>query len=101
MTAVKRHQVFGPVAMITAASMFAAMALSPETLGCRPVYLAIAIGSGSLFSNWMNNSGFWVFARMRVLTETETLKSWTILTAALGLTGLGFTVLFARFLPLI
>lgn len=38
-----RHQGPGPVAMITAASMFAAMELSPKTLGCHPVYLAMAI----------------------------------------------------------
>jgi hypothetical protein len=34
------------------------------------------------------------------LGETETLKSWTILTAALGLAGLGFTVLFATLMPM-
>mgnify|MGYP006285101741 FL=1 len=97
---VKFAQGSGTVAMITAASMFAAMGLTPETLGCHPVYLATAIGSGSLVGDWMNNSGFWIFARMSVLTETETLKSWTILTAALGLTGLAFTLLFAILLPL-
>jgi GntP family gluconate:H+ symporter len=98
---VKFAQGSGTVAMITAASMFAAMGLSAETLGFSPVYLAMAIGSGSLVGDWMNNSGFWIFARMSVLTEAETLKTWTILTALLGLTGLGFTVLLARLLPLV
>jgi GntP family gluconate:H+ symporter len=98
---VKFAQGSGTVAMITAASMFAAMGLSAETLGFSPVYLAMAIGSGSLVGDWMNNSGFWIFARMSVLTEAETLKTWTILTAMLGLTGLGFTVLLARLLPLV
>ena len=90
----------GTVAMMTAASMFAAMGLSKEQLGLHPVYLAMAIGSGSLVGDWMNNGGFWVFARMSVLTETECLKSWTILTAALGIIGLGFTILFATILPM-
>ncbi|MCH7920321.1 MAG: hypothetical protein IIC50_20355 [Planctomycetes bacterium] len=49
----------------------------------------------------MNNSGFWIFARMSVLTEIETLKTWTLLTAVLGLSGLGFTLLFAKLLPMI
>jgi gluconate:H+ symporter, GntP family len=51
--------------------------------------------------DWMNNSGFWLFCRMSVLTETETLKSWTILTAALGIAGMVFTLLLAWILPLV
>ncbi len=90
----------GTVSMITTVSIFAAMGVSPEMLGCNPVYLAMAIGSGSLVGDWMNNSGFWIFARMGGFTEIETLKSWTILTAALGVIGLGFTLLFARLLPM-
>ncbi len=90
----------GTVSMITTVSIFAAMGVSPEMLGCNPVYLAMAIGSGSLVGDWMNNSGFWIFARMGGFTEVETLKSWTILTAALGLIGLGLTLLFAYLLPM-
>ena len=90
----------GTVSMITTVSMFAAMGVTQEMLGCNLVYLAMAIGSGSLVGDWMNNSGFWIFARMSVLTETETLKSWTILTAALGLIGLGFTLLLAYLMPM-
>ncbi|MFH1718820.1 MAG: SLC13 family permease [Planctomycetota bacterium] len=90
----------GTVSMITTVSIFAAMGVSPEMLGCHTVYLAMAIGSGSLVGDWMNNSGFWIFSRMGGLTEVETLKSWTIVTAALGLIGLGFTLAFAYFLPM-
>jgi len=90
----------GTVSMITTSSMFAAMGVSSQMLGFNPVYLAMAIGSGSLVGDWMNNSGFWIFARMSVLTETETLKSWTILTAMLGLIGFGFTVLLAHLWPM-
>jgi GntP family gluconate:H+ symporter len=90
----------GTVSMITTASIFAAMGVSPEMLGCNRVYLAMAIGSGSLVGDWMNNSGFWIFAKMGGFTEVETLKSWTILTGALGVIGLGFTLLFAYLLPM-
>jgi H+/gluconate symporter-like permease len=76
------------------------MGITSEMLGCNLVYLAMAIGCGSLVGDWMNNSGFWIFSKMSVLTETETLKTWTILTALLGSTGLGFTILFAKILPL-
>ena len=90
----------GTVSMITTVGIFAAMDISPEILGRNPVYLAMAIGSGSLVGDWMNNSGFWIFARMGGLTEVETLKSWTILTAALGVIGLGFTLLLAYLMPM-
>ena len=97
---IKFAQGSGTVSMITTASMFGAMGISSDMLGCSPVYLAMAIGSGSLVGDWMNNSGFWIFAKMSVLTETETLKSWTILTAMLGLFSLAFTLLFASILPM-
>jgi GntP family gluconate:H+ symporter len=90
----------GTVSMITTSSMFAAMGFTPEQLGFNLIYLATAIGSGSLVGDWMNNSGFWVFSRMSVLTTEETLKTWTILTAALGITGFIVTVIGAMLLPL-
>jgi len=90
----------GTVSMITTVGIFGAMDISPEILGRHPVYLAMAIGSGSLIGDWMNNSGFWIFARMGGLTEIETLKSWTILTAALGVIALAFTLLLAYVLPM-
>ncbi len=89
------------VAMITAASLFAAMGVSSQDLGFNCVYLATAIGSGSLFGSWMNDSGFWIFARMGVLTEGEALKSWTILLAIISVVGLGMSVLYAWLVPLL
>jgi len=99
-SAMKFTQGSGTVAMMTTASMFAAMGIHQEALGCHPVYLALAIGGGSLVGSWMNDSGFWIFAKMSVLTETEGLKSWSILLAALGLTSLAFTLLLAYFVPM-
>ena len=90
----------GTVSMITTSSMFAAMGFNAAALGFHPVYLACAIGSGSLVGDWMNNSGFWVFAKMSVLTTEETLRTWTVLTAALGVTGIVVTVFAAIVLPL-
>jgi len=87
------------VAMITTSSMFAAMGVTSEMLGCHLVYLATAIGGGALVGSWMNDSGFWIVSRMGVVTETEALKSWTILLAALGITSFVFTLLFSRIVP--
>ncbi len=89
------------VAMITASSMLAAMGASPERLGFNPVYLATAIAGGATVGSWMNDSGFWIFARMSGFTEVEALKSWTIILAIVGTAAFGFTLLAARVLPLV
>ncbi len=88
------------VSMIITSSMIAAMRLSPETLGFHPVYLALAIGNGSLVGSWMNDSGFWIFARMSGFTEVETLKSWSSLLVIIAVAGLAFTLAFAWLVPL-
>lgn len=70
-----------------------------ESLGYHPVYLALAIGSGSLCLSWMNDSGFWIFSKMGGLTEKETLKSWTPLLFVLGFSGLVTTTILVTILP--
>ena len=97
---IKFAQGSGTVAMITTSTIFAGIGFTAEGLGFNMVYLACAIGSGSLIGDWMNNSGFWIFAKMSGLTEQETLKTWTVLTAAMGLAGLIVTLIFATVLPM-
>jgi len=86
-------------AMITVSAMMAAMELSQEKLGFNPVYIATAIASGSLIGSWMNDSGFWIFARMSGLTEAEALKTWTPLLMVLGTVSLLMTILLSIVLP--
>lgn len=87
------------VAMITGSAMLAGLA-APETLGFHPVYLATAIGGGSLVGSWMNDSGFWIFAKMGGLTEIETLKAWTVTLVVLGFVSLLVSMVMAQLLPL-
>ena len=87
------------VSMIVASGMVAGI-VSGQTLGFHPVYLATAVGSGSLMGSWMNDSGFWVFAKMGGLTESEALRSWTLLLAVLSLTGLVTTVILSQLMPM-
>ncbi len=84
-------------AMIVGSSMLASM-LGDVTLPFNAVYLATAIGAGSLVGSWMNDSGFWIFAKMGGLTETEALKSWTPMLIVLGLTSFAVTLLLALWL---
>ncbi|MCA9138473.1 MAG: gluconate permease [Planctomycetales bacterium] len=95
----KISQGSGTVAMITASSIVASM-IDPSTLEIHPVYLATAIGSGSLCVSWMNDSGFWIVARMSGLTEVETLKTWTISLIILSIVGLIVTIVLATLLPM-
>ncbi len=98
------------VAMITASGMLAAfLSLDDKQatvdqaiaqLGFHPVYLALAIGAGSKVVSWMNDSGFWIFAKMGGLTEVETLKSWTPCLAIMGLVAFAVTLGLALIFPL-
>ncbi len=88
----------GTVAMITASAMMASM-VTPETLGLHMVYMATAVGSGSMVGAWMNDSGFWIYAKMGGLTEIEALKSWTVVGAVLGIAGFITTLVLAMVLP--
>lgn len=87
------------VAMITASAMLAAL-ISEQTLPFDPVYIALAIGCGTMVGMWMNDSGFWVFCRMGGLTEAEALKSWTPMLAITGTTGMATTLLLAWLMPM-
>ena len=88
------------VAMITASGMLAAMTVDME-LAFDKVYLAAAIGCGSMVGVWMNDSGFWVFSRMGGLTPREAMKSWSPMLAMAGFSGMLFTVLLAKVMPLV
>lgn len=87
------------VAMITAAGMIAAM-IKGTTLPFHVVYLGTAISGGSLVGSWMNDAGFWVFSKIGGVTEVETLKSWTPLSAIVGTTSMIVTLVLAFVFPL-
>ena len=87
------------VAMIVGSGMVAAV-VNLETLSFAPVYLALAVGCGSLVGSWMNDSGFWIFAKMGGLTEKETLRTWTPLFAILGLAAFMMTILLSTVFPM-
>lgn len=87
-------------AMIVGSGMLASMIGGVE-LGFNPVYLATAIGAGSLMGSWMNDSGFWIFTKMGRLTESESLRSWTPLLAVLSLVSFLTTILLTKILPLV
>ncbi|MEZ6128837.1 MAG: SLC13 family permease [Planctomycetaceae bacterium] len=87
-------------AMITVSGMMASFGLTESDLGFNLVYLCTAIGAGSLIGSWMNDSGFWIVAKMSGLSETEALKTWTPLLILLGGVSLAMTILLSIAVPL-
>jgi GntP family gluconate:H+ symporter len=87
------------VAMITAAGIVMAMLEGGTELPFDMVYLALAIGGGSLVCSWMNDSGFWIVAKMSGFTELEALKAWTVMLAVMGCSALGVVLVLSQFVP--
>lgn len=85
--------------MIVTSGMVMAM-VDPAKVGVHPAYVAQAIGAGALVASWMNDSGFWIFARMGGLTETQTLRSWTPLLTIVGVVAFAATVVLASLFPM-
>lgn len=87
------------VAMITSAGIVSPFALSGN-LPFHPLYLALAIGCGSKPVMWMNDSGFWIIGKMSGLSESQTLKTATVMMTIMGVAGLAATMLGAWWFPL-
>jgi GntP family gluconate:H+ symporter len=85
--------------MIVTSGMVTAM-VEPATMGLHPVYVALSIGAGALVASWMNDSGFWIFARLGGLTEAETLRSWSPLLTIVGVVSFAMTVVLAALFPM-
>ncbi len=81
--------------------MIATMLPSPEIIGFHPVYIAAAIGFGAQCGAWMNDSGFWIYAKMSGFTGMEAIKTWTVTLAVMAIVGFLITLFFATFLPLV
>ena len=81
------------VAMITSAGLTApiveAAALSPQ----QTALTVIAIAAGATAASHVNDSGFWLVSRYFNLSSAETLKSWTVSSTLIGVTGFLATLL--------
>jgi GntP family gluconate:H+ symporter len=87
------------VAMITTSSMIYPLISQPGAIPYNPMYIFLAIGFGSKFLSWMNDSGFWTVSKLSGFTEKETLQSWTLIVSAISLSGLVLTLMCSTVLP--
>jgi GntP family gluconate:H+ symporter len=88
------------VSMITGVGIVAPL-LETMTLSFHPVYLALAIGCGSKPGPWMNDSGFWIVGRMAKFTETETLKTFSVMLTIMGVAGFLVCWLCSKIFPMV
>ncbi len=91
----------GTVSMITTSSIMFAIVGDGSGLPYHPMYVLLAIGFGSMFISWMNDSGFWVVAKLGGLTERETLQTWTTILGILGVVGLVQLLIVSSLFPLV
>ncbi|MFC4874356.1 GntP family permease [Negadavirga shengliensis] len=91
----------GTVAMISAAGIMAALVGPEYHLPYHPIYILLAMGFGSLFVSWMNDSGFWVVVRLSGFTEKEGLQTWTFILAIIAVVGLVQILFLSWMFPLI
>ena len=90
----------GTVSMITTSAIMAAIIGPDYHLPYNEIYLLLSIGFGSLFVPWMNDSGFWVVAKMSGFTEREALSTWTILLGIISIVGFIQVLILSWLLPL-
>lgn len=86
----KLAQGSGTVAMITALSI---LAPAVPNMGIAPILVAMAAFSGSLFGGHLNDSGFWITAKIAGLTTSGGLKTYTLVCAMEAIISLVFIFL--------
>ena len=71
------------VAMIIGSSMVAAI-VAGKPLDFNLVYVATAIGGGSLVGSWMNDSGFWILTQFSGIDVKTGYRVYTLGTMVVG-----------------
>lgn len=75
------------VAMITAAGMVAPIVGEFGLSVPEKALIVIAIAAGSSILSHFNDSGFWLVNKYLGMTEKQTLRSWTLMTLIVSVTG--------------
>lgn len=76
------------VAGMTAAGIVTGILATQPGNTLLPVFVALAIGAGSLIASHVNDAGFWIFKEFFDLTVKQTFQIWTVLETIISVTGL-------------
>ena len=58
--------------------------------------LIVAMGAGSLVLSHVNDGGFWLAKEYLNLTVPQTLRTWSVMTTIISVSGLLFVMLLAK-----
>ncbi|MEE2569991.1 GntP family transporter [Pseudarthrobacter sp. J64] len=81
------------VAIITTSGLLAASVADGGFSPLQTALILVAIGFGAFGLSHVNDSGFWIVTRYLGLSVADGLRTWTVLTTALGLAGFALTFL--------
>ncbi len=89
--ALRAAQGSATVAILTTAGLLAETVTTGDYSPMQIVAIALSIAFGALGLSHVNDSGFWVVTRYLGLSVADGLRSWTILTTVLGISGFAIT----------
>lgn len=75
------------VAMITSAGLVAPLVIEFDLSDPEKALMVISIAAGSTILSHVNDSGFWLVNKYLGMTESQTLRSWTIMETIISLAG--------------
>ncbi len=75
------------VAMLTAAGLVAPIAATLGVSNTDLALMTVAIASGATVASHVNDSGFWLVSKYFDLSLSQTLRTWSVASTLVGLTG--------------
>ncbi|MEV6128603.1 gluconate:H+ symporter [Streptomyces violaceusniger] len=75
------------VAIVTTAGIVTPMLSEGDYSQAHLALVIMAISAGSIFASHVNDGGFWMVAKYFGISESDTLKSWTVLETVLSVAG--------------
>ncbi|AGP55350.1 GntP family permease [Streptomyces rapamycinicus] len=75
------------VAIVTTAGIVTPMLSEGDYSQAHLALVIMSISAGSIFASHVNDGGFWMVAKYFGITESDTLKSWTVLETVLSVAG--------------
>ncbi|MGW7690283.1 GntP family permease [Streptomyces asiaticus] len=75
------------VAIVTTAGIVTPMLSGGDYSQAHLALVIMSISAGSIFASHVNDGGFWMVAKYFGISESDTLKSWTVLETVLSVAG--------------
>ncbi|MEM7387356.1 MAG: gluconate transporter, partial [Verrucomicrobiota bacterium] len=96
-TVIRVAQGSATVAMVTSAALVSTLAEEGTYSSFHMALVVVAIASGSTMMSHVNDSGFWIVNRYFGMSVKDTLKTWSVVTCVIALTGFAFAMLLSLF----